>query len=109
MPDKIPAKTASEDVPEVPKIRVLDLGDGFTLGVSADALDDLELVDDIRALDAEEDDAVMRIPQTIRRLVGKEQYRKVLDHLRDPQSGRVSLKQGAELIGRIMEALNPNS
>lgn len=72
--------------------------------VADEALDDFEVLDDIRAVQDQND--ASRLPSLLRRLVG-EQYRTVLDQLRGP-NGRVSTSDGAQFVLDLFQALNPN-
>ncbi|MCC4906974.1 hypothetical protein [Microbacterium sp. cx-59] len=74
--------------------------------VPKEALDDFELLDDIRATQDEHD--MSRFPSLLRRLVGDDAYRSILDALRGP-NGRVSASDGAEFVFDVFKALNPNS
>ena len=78
---------------------------GIELAIAADALDDFELLDDLGAL---EEGNGARLPSVLRRLVG-DQYRPLLDAVRDEESGRVSIEAGGELVQEILAALDPNS
>lgn len=75
--------------------------------VEAAALDDFELLDELRELEAEENGTVL--PSILKRLLGKEQYRRAMQAARDPESGRVTVEAGANFVQEIMGALNPNS
>lgn len=80
---------------------------GLQVTISAEALDDFELLDDLAQV--EQKNAV-RMPSLLRRLVGHEQWRDVIDLARDESTGRVSVEAGAELIREIFEELKaPNS
>lgn len=78
---------------------------GVELTVDREAFDDFELLDDLNAL---ENGSPQRLPSVLRRLVG-DQWGKVMDGLRDKDTGRVSAEAGAGFVGELMEALNPNS
>lgn len=91
----------SEPKPEVIKVTVR----GFDLTVPAEALDDFELMDDLYVLEQEEDPT--RLPVILRRLIG-DRYREVIVSLRG-DNGRVSIADGSEFVGEVMEAINPNS
>lgn len=74
--------------------------------VLTEALDDFELLDDLRAIDVDRN--ASRLPALLRRLVGDE-FRNVMDALRNPETGRVKIEPAQEWIRDLMEALNPNS
>lgn len=77
---------------------------GETLTVPADALDDFELLDDLAQV---EEGKGQRLPALLRRLLGDD-YSRALDLIRDEESGRVRLEDGASLVQDILVALNPN-
>ncbi|BDZ40826.1 hypothetical protein GCM10025865_01250 [Paraoerskovia sediminicola] len=79
---------------------------GFTVTVADDALDDFELLGDLHSMQADEDPSYF--PSILKRLVGAQGYRDVMDGLRDPATGRVPIQAGSEYIQSIFEALNPN-
>jgi len=78
---------------------------GITVTVADEALDDFELLDDLRAVDVDQNPA--HFPALLRRLVGDD-YRDVINGLRDKITGRVSIVTGAEFVKEIFEAINPN-
>jgi len=78
---------------------------GITVTVLDESLDDFELLDDLRSVDVGNNPAAM--PSLLRRLVGDD-YRTVMDQLRDETTKRVSIVTGAEFVKEIFEALNPN-
>lgn len=80
---------------------------GKTWHVSKDALDDFELLDDINALEQQND--ASRMPSVLRRLIGDEGYGKAMDLLRDPESQRVSVSAGSKFVWDLLKELDPNS
>lgn len=74
--------------------------------VPTDALNDFELLDEMRAIDVDRNAAMM--PAVLRRLIGDD-FRQVMDALRDPDTGRVTIDAATAWIRSLMEALNPNS
>lgn len=74
--------------------------------VLEEALDDFELLDDIRA--AGDNGDASRLPSLLRRLVGDD-YKRILDELRDPVTRRVSANKGSQFVWDVFGALNPNS
>lgn len=74
--------------------------------VLEEALDDFELLDDIRA--AGDNGDASRLPSLLRRLVGDD-YKRILDELRDPVTRRVSAAKGSQFVWDVFGALNPNS
>lgn len=93
-----------EDARTIPAKRTII--HGITVTVLDEALDDFELLDDLRAVDV--DHNVSRLPSVLRRLVGDD-YQAVLDGLRDKVTKRVSVEAGSTFIRSVIEALNPNS
>lgn len=79
---------------------------GIVVTVPDEALDDFEVLDDIRAVQ-DQDDA-SRLPALLRRLVGTDDYRRVIDALRGP-NGRVSVEDGSTFVLDLFKALNPSS
>lgn len=94
-----------------PKVETVDNGreltyKGFTVTIPNDAFDDFELLDDLRAVQVDQE--AQRFPGLLRRLVGEEGYRTVMNGLRNPDTGRVSIEDGVEYVGAIFEAIAPN-
>ena len=100
-------KTAPEFEPFAGETRTVEV-QGLTLTITPDVFDDFELLDGIRRVDSGEPGAALLMPELLRAMVG-DQYREVLDHLRDPDTGRVRLESGAQFIGDLMAAYDPNS
>ena len=94
-------KPKVEDGPQVITATVR----GIEVEVSADVLDDFELLDDLSRID---DQDPSRMPSLLRRLAG-DSYREVLDAARDEDTGKVTIEAGAALVGELFEAINPNS
>lgn len=70
--------------------------------VSAEALDDFELLDDLGEI---ETGNAAPMPRVLKRLLGAEQYREALDSLRDPETGRVGVEAGADFVRAVFEEL----
>lgn len=68
-------------------------------------LDDMELVDDMSQL---QDGNGLKIAPIMRKLLG-DQYKNVLNDLRDEETGRVSVVVAAEFLEALMRAVSPNS
>ena len=79
---------------------------GIVVTVPEEALDDFEVLDDIRAVQDANDPS--RMPALLRRLVSAEDYKRVIDALRGP-NGRVKIEDGAQFVMELFGALNPNS
>lgn len=75
---------------------------GIVVTVPHANLDDFEVLDDIRAVQ-DQDDA-SRLPALLRRLVGADDYRRVMDALRG-ETGRVSVEAGSQFVLDLFEAL----
>jgi hypothetical protein len=78
---------------------------GIVVTVPEEALDDFEVLDDIRAGQDSQD--ASRLPALLRRLVGDSDYRRVIDGLRGP-NGRVSIEDGTTFVLDLFQALNPS-
>lgn len=78
---------------------------GIVVTVPEEHLDDFEVLDDMRALNDNQDPS--RMPSLLRRLVGDD-FRRVLDALRGA-NGRVSVEDGSNYVLELIQALNPNS
>lgn len=104
-------KVGDDGTPEtrtVPGKRVtMPTPSGGTIDVDVpdEALDDFEFLDDVRAVQDEED--ASRLPSLLRRLVGN-QYRDVLKALKGP-NGRVTVESGSSFVMDLFGALHPNS
>jgi hypothetical protein len=77
----------------------------LSVTVLKDSLDDFELLEDLRAIDVDQN--ATRLPALLRRLVG-DQFKLVMDALRN-DAGRVQIEPAQEWLRDLMEALNPNS
>lgn len=82
---------------------------GLTLTIDEAALDDFELLDDLRTLESGTSQAALVMPSVLRSFLGADQFRTVMTHLRDGKTGRVGIEAGAMFVGDMLEALNPNS
>ena len=79
--------------------------DGFAVELSEEALDNVELLD---ALAAVQDSDVLSLGRTIRLLMGKAQAKKLYDHLRT-EDGRVPVVALSNALGELMESLQSRS
>lgn len=79
--------------------------DGFAVELSEEALDNVELLD---ALAAVQDSDVLSLGRTIRLLMGKAQAKKLYDHLRT-EDGRVPADQVSAALNEIFLALGPDA
>jgi hypothetical protein len=81
---------------------------GFDVTVPDEAIDDFELVEELGRIQFGEQSEQGRLPSILRRLVGDDGYKTVMDGLR-AANGRVPVKDGFEYIQELLGALNPNS
>lgn len=100
--DRKPKAEKADEAPSLISAELL----GQTWRVDADALDDFELLDDLAALQNDQD--VTRIPSALRRLLGQGDYKRALDALRD-EKGKVRVEPAAEFMMELIGALDPNS
>lgn len=77
----------------------------LSVTVLDEALDDFELLDEMRALD---EGNATKMPAVLRRMVGDD-FKTVMNSLRDPKTGRVTITAARGWIDRLLQALNPNS
>lgn len=97
--DHLPKSEQENDV-RVVKVR------GKEWKIPTASLDDFELLDDLNALDQRGDPT--RMPAVLRRLLG-DQWSDAMETLRDKETGRVSVSDGADFVMELMGALDPNS
>ena len=76
--------------------------DGFAVELSEEALDNVELLD---ALAAVQDSDVLSLGRTIRLLMGKAQAKKRYDHLRT-EDGRVPASAVESAIMELFQSIN---
>lgn len=74
---------------------------GRTWTVERDAMDDFELLEDLGEVEAGN---AARLPRVLRRLLGADQYREAMDHLRD-DAGKVGVEAGANFVRDLFEGL----
>lgn len=74
---------------------------GFVCEIDERALDDMELLEDLVALDGGD---IRRVPAIAEQLLGAEGKKALYDHVRT-ESGRVPIAAAMEEIRRVMEAL----
>lgn len=77
----------------------------LSVTVLSESLDDFELLDDLRAVDVDQN--ASRLPALLRRLVGND-YSTVMNALRN-DGGRVQIGPAAQFIRDLFGALDPNS
>lgn len=80
---------------------IAKLDDGFELELDEAALDDMELLEDFAAMDNGD---AYAMPAAVKRLLGKENKKKLYDHLRD-SSGRVSATAVGRAVFELMQSI----
>lgn len=75
---------------------------GFVCEVDEQAFNDMELLEDLAALDGGD---VRRVPAIVVQLLGTEGKKALYNHIRT-ESGRVPIDAAVEEIKRVMEALS---
>lgn len=78
---------------------------GVTVFVNREAFDDFEFLDDLANL---ENQRAQRMPMMLRRLIGEQDFRAVMNALRDKKTGRTSIESGTDYIRDLLQAVNPN-
>ena len=101
--DRKPKKPSIEQIDGARKVTVR----GVTVTVLDEALDDFELVEDLAKIQFDEKQRGL-LPGVLRRLVGDDEFKTVMDSLRGP-NGRVRVQAGVDFIQDLFQALNPNS
>lgn len=74
---------------------------GFEADINSDALDDMELLEDLSRMDAGEQWLAARV---ILRLLGGEQKKKLYDFCRDPYTRRVPIGKVSALLQELFAA-----
>lgn len=74
---------------------------GFTAVISPDALDDMELLEDLARMDAGEEWLCARV---VARLLGAEQKKALYEYCRDPETKRVSVTAVAGVLKDLFAA-----
>ncbi len=80
------------------------LKNGFEVEIPDENLDDYELLEDLVELD-EDDENYGKIVSVFRRLLGKEQYKALKEHIRN-ESGRVACTEMMDTLREIFEIQN---
>lgn len=83
--------------------RVLELR-GVELRIREELFDDFELLDELSYVDENPGYAA----RLLRRMVGQIKYNELLEKIRDKETGRVSIEEGAQLLADLLEAATPN-
>lgn len=85
---------------------------GVTARIGADAFDDFELLRDLGKLQDAGKPAEVRVslvPAVFTRLFGETESQRILDALRDPETGRVPIQPTMTFILEVFSAVNPES
>ncbi|MEE6280145.1 hypothetical protein [Georgenia sp. MJ170] len=69
------------------------------------ALQDLELLEEFEALDKGD---MSRLPAALVRTLGRAQYNKAKELIRDADTGRVGLEDAAKFYQELFQAINPS-
>lgn len=80
------------------------LKNGFEVEIPDENLDDYELLEDLVELD-EDDENYGKIVSVYKRLLGKEQYKALKEHIRN-ESGRVACTEMMDTLREIFEIQN---
>lgn len=105
-PEDHKAKAEVPKVQEVEGARIVTIH-GADFRIENEVFDDFELLDDLRAVQDDED--ASRMPALLRRMLGVDGYKQAMDALRDPETGRVGIEKGTMLVWDLFKALDPNS
>lgn len=81
--------------------------DGLTLPVGSEAMNDFELFDQLNRFN--ETNAPMLLPRIVRGLFGDDAFDTVMNHLRDPDTMRVSFVPVVDFLGRVLKLIDPKS
>lgn len=74
---------------------------GFTAEILPEALDDMELLDDLCRLDAGEEWIAAKV---VLRLLGAEGKKKLYDFCRDPETHRVTVSKVSQVLSELFAA-----
>lgn len=80
---------------------------GFEFTISEEALTDMELLENLTAIEEGGKDAIAAMPKLFTALLGKEQKKKLYDHVRT-EEGRVPIEALTRELGDIFNSLNEN-
>ncbi len=73
---------------------------GFCCEVEESAMNDMELLEDLAAIDSGD---ITVLPAALARIIGRENKQRLYDHLRE--NGRVAIDRVSEELGEIMKQL----
>nr|DAY03960.1 MAG TPA: hypothetical protein [Caudoviricetes sp.] len=98
------ATNAQVNAAPVSEVRSVEI-QGIPLTLDPNVFDDFELLDTLNEIQGGN---ALKSPALLRKVLG-DQYKTVLEHLRDPASGRVPASKIAPFMQELMEALAPKS
>lgn len=98
------ATTPKAEAAPVSEVRSVEI-QGIPLTLDPNVFDDFELLDTFNEI---QEGNALKTPGMLRKILG-DQYKPVLEHLRDPVSGRVPASKVAPFMQELMEALAPKS
>ena len=78
---------------------------GLRIQVDPDLFDDFEVLDQISRLESGDP---LPLPALLRKIAG-DRFTSIMDHLRDPGTGRVPAQAGAGFVLELMRAAAPSS
>lgn len=98
------ATDAQVNAAPVSEVRSVEI-QGIPLTLDPNVFDDFELLDTLNEI---QEGNALKSPAFLRKVMG-DQYKTVLEYLRDPASGRVPASRVAPFMQELMEALAPKS
>lgn len=98
--DRLPK---AEDPPSTD--RVVEIG-GHEYAIPLEAFNDFELLDELNQIQQEQ--GMYLFPSVMRRMLGEDQMKVAMDHLRNPETGRVSIPDGLGFVTELMGEFHPN-
>lgn len=81
---------------------------GITVTIVNEAFNDWELLEALGELDPENPKSVGVLPGLLKRALAPGDDMKVKKILRDPNTGRISIRDGVEFTLELFKAVNPN-
>ena len=106
--DHLEPKSAKPRVSDIEGGKKVTWPDGFSVAILIEAINDLELLDEMSQMESLGDRGSVKLPSVLRRTLGDEQMPAVMDRLRDPQTKRVTIQAGVGFFQELFGALNPN-
>lgn len=81
---------------------------GVSLTVDPDVFDDLDMLEDVYAIQSGSGDGPLRIVPLLERICG-DAYPQVKKSLRDPETGRIPMEKVGGWLAEVMREAAPNS